>query len=469
MRQSWINKLNPIAGTATAVVFSLLLAANASAQSRSESSRSNSDSSSASDRDNNQASSRSDTDQSNQSGQSSQTNQMSRRSQSANQTSHATLGVTFYNDQNAPLEIRRVMPGTPAEEAGLERGDEILSVDSRRVSSVQQLRQQIDRIGPNEEIELGILRDGRRTTVNARLAASQRSSAGNRGGNQQQWNEQQNGANQGYGQQQQYGYNQGSNQAGNRNRSQQQWSGQQYGSNQGYGQQQRRNQQYGQNQGYGQQQSGEEEYAGNEQRQGQGGTHPDYDRGYWDGYAQAHHEMGYGNQRSGSQNYGGQTYMRGSRNAGNSQGQQSQFSSGASANHAFLGVMLDENEENGLRVTNVYPNSPAQEAGIRPGDEITSIDDDEVQSTDDLHRIMSQKDPDDEVAIEVDRNGRQRTLHATLTSQQEFMSSNRGGSYRMGRRTGSSQQGGYNDNRSSSRRQQNQNQNQNQDEDSDNY
>jgi S1-C subfamily serine protease len=449
MRHSWISTLNPVTGTAAAAVLSLLLAANAPAQSRSESSRNDSDSSSASDRDNNQSSSRSDNDRSNQTGQSSQTNQTSRRSQAANQASHPLLGVTFYNDQNAPLEVRRVMPGTPAEEAGLERGDEILSVDGRRVSSVQQLRQQIDRIGPNEEVELGILRDGRRTTVNARLTAGQRSSAGNRGGNQQQWNEPQYGANQGYGQQQQYGYNQGSNLAGNRSRNQQQWSGQQYGANQGYGRQQR----------------GDPQFAGNEQGQGQGGAHTDYDRGFWDGYAQAQHEMGIGNQRSGNQNYGSQTYMRGSRNAGNWQGEQSQFSGGASANHAFLGVMLDENEDNGLRVTNVYPNSPAQEAGIRPGDEILSIDDDDVRSTDDLHRIMSQKDPDDEVAIEVDRNGRQRTLHATLTSQQEFMSQNRGGSYRMGRRTGSSQQGGYNDNRSSSRRQQNQNQ----DEDNDNY
>jgi hypothetical protein len=393
-----------------------------------------------------------------------------------NQSSHPTLGVLFYSDQNAPLEIRRVMPGTPAEEAGLERGDEIISVDGRRVASVQQLRQQIDQIGTQEDIEFGVLRDGRQKTITARLTASQTSSSSGRGRNQPQWSEDQYGSNQGY--QQQRG-------------NQQQWGGQQYGgqqySGQQYGGRQSGGQQYGYEQGSQQQrgrqqasnqrfssdeedyadQRGGQQYGGWEQGQGQA-AHPEYDRGFHDGYAQAHHEMamqGYGNQGA-----GGQSYMRSSRGAGNWQGDRQGSNSytegfrGSSGNHAFLGVTLDESDYNAARVGNIYPNSPAQEAGIRPGDEIVAIDDDDVHSADDLKHLLSQRDPNEEVSIEVNRNGRQRTLHATLTSQQQFMSSN-SGSYRMGRRTNSGQQGQYgqqqgqsNDNRGSSRRQQNQNQ-----------
>jgi membrane-associated protease RseP (regulator of RpoE activity) len=443
MRQSWFNRFRSVAAsTAVAVLALLLTTASAPAQSRNDSGRNDADSSSAGDRDNDQSSSsdrsssRSDQDHSSQSGRSAR--------RSSNQLSHPMLGVLFYSDENAPLEVRRVMPGTPAEEAGLERGDEIISVDGRRVSNVQQLRQQIERIGTDEDIEFGVLRDGRQKTITARLTASQQSSAGGHNRNQQPRGDQQ------------YGYNQGY---------QQQHGGRQH--SQGSAQQR-----------------GSQEYGGSDQGYGQWVAHPEYDRGFWDGYAQAQHELSghaSGNQRIGNQNFGGQSYLRGSRGtgnwqgAGNGQGDQSQSSNrytegyrGSRSNQGFLGVTLDENDRNAARVNNLYPNSPAEEAGIRPGDEIVAINDDDVRSSQDVKRLLGQKNPDEDVAIEVNRNGRQRTLHATLTSQQQFFSSN-SGSYRMGRRTNSSQQGDYNDNRGSSRRQQNQNQNDNEDQDRDNY
>jgi membrane-associated protease RseP (regulator of RpoE activity) len=375
MRRSWFGSLSPVTSVAAAATLALLLTtANASAQSRDDSNRSDSDSSNAS-ADNDRSVSRdSGNDRSDQSSRSSRTARTSR------QASHAMLGVTFYNDQSAPLEIRRVMSGSPAEEAGLERGDEILSVDGRRVSSVQQLRQQIDRLGTNEDVELGVLRDGRRRTVTARLTANQQF-----GGNQQGWN--------------QPSY------AGNRNR--QSWHEEQYGN------------------------------------QGGSSRNPDYEQGYWAGYERARQELAYqgysnrgqesanrGYQNYANQGYGNQSYMRGSRGAGN--WQEDSYRGG---NHPFLGVTLNENDRDAARVNNVYPNSPAEEAGIRPGDEIVSIDDEDVNSSRDVRRLLSQKDTDGDVAIEVRRNGRQRTLHATLTSQQQFLSSQSEASYRMGRRT----------------------------------
>jgi membrane-associated protease RseP (regulator of RpoE activity) len=360
------------------------------------------DSDSSKSADNDRSSSRDD-DQSDQGGGSSRGS--SRGSQTSRQTGHAMLGVTFYNDQSAPLEIRRVVSGSPADEAGLERGDEILSVDGRRVSTVQQLRQRIDRVGPDEDVELGILRDGRRQTVEARLAANQQSG----------WNQQQ-------------GRNQQSF-AGNRSR-----------------------------------QGGNEQQYGN---QGQWSRSPEYEQGYWAGYERARQELayqgygnrgqgyasrgdqGYGNQGYANQGYGSQSYQRGSRGAGNWQEQG--YRNSRSGNQAFLGVTLDENDRNAARVSSVYPNSPAEEAGIRPGDEIVSIDDEDVSSSRDVRRILAQKDVDDDVTIDVERRGRDRTLHATLRSQQEFLQSYNQGSYRMGRRTSYDEQ----TNDSSSRRGQN--------------
>ncbi|HWB10747.1 MAG TPA: PDZ domain-containing protein [Pirellulales bacterium] len=413
MRLLWFRSLVPI--SASAVLG--LLVISAPAQGRDDSQDSDSSKSS----DNDRSSSR-DSDRSDQGGRSSRGDQTSR------QTGHAMLGVTFYNDQSAPLEIRRVLPGSPAEEAGLERGDEILSVDGHRVSSVQQLRQRIDRAGTDEDVELGVLRDGRRRTVEARLTANQQSS----------WSQQQ-------------GWNRQSF-AGNRNRQ---------GGNEG---------QYG--------------------NQGQSFHSPEYEQGYWDGYERAQQELaqgrgnrgqefasrgyqsqGYGNQGFGnqgygtqgyaSQGYGSQSYQRGSRGAGNWQEEGYRGSRGG--NQAFLGVTLDENDRDTARVSNVYPNSPAEEAGIRSGDEIVSIDDEDVNSSRDVRRILGQKDVDDDVSIEVQRGGRQRTLQATLGSQQEFLTSQNQGSYRMGRRTG---YGGQSSDSSSRRRQ---NSSSDDDEQNDNY
>lgn len=386
MRQFWSGSLSRNTSRLAIGALALLLTtSNAPAQSSRNNNRDDSNSSAQDNSDRSDQQSNRNRSSSQQSNRSSRNSQMSRQS-------HETLGVTFYNDEENPLEIRRVLQNSPAEEAGLERGDEILSINGRRVSSVQQLRQQLDRAGRNEEIEIGILHDGQRETVTADLSGRQQSrgrQTGNRQYGNQQWGNQQYSNrgqyNQGYGNQGQY--NQG---YGNQGYDNQRYAGQGYG-NRGYG-----NQRFG-NQGYGNQYSGNRTYA-------RGSRGADYDDEQWN------------------------------RSAQNNRGQ-------GDEERAFLGVTLDEESHEGAFVTNVYPESPAERAGIRPGDEIIAIDDDEVRSTRDLQRNLSERDPDEDVSIEVDRNGRQRTMHVRLESYQEFLAqydqeNQQRGNYRTGRRAG---------------------------------
>ncbi len=61
--------------------------------------------------------------------------------------------------------ISQVMPGSPAESAGLEPGDVILSVDGEKVRSVADLRNKIGLMRIGEEVELETLRRGKKRRV----------------------------------------------------------------------------------------------------------------------------------------------------------------------------------------------------------------------------------------------------------------------------------------------------------------
>lgn len=384
MRSFWFSL--KLGGTATACFALLLLATPAQAQNDSDS-----------DRDESRSSARR---ESRSSGTMRDENNRSRQSsQSSRQQGRATLGVVLYSDNSNPLEIRRVLPNSAAENAGLERGDEILSINGRRVSSVDQLKRAVARAGGDEEFEIGILRDGRKQTVDASLSA--RRFARSRGGRQWQGNEGQY-RNQQYGQMRDYddqAYrgpygDEGDNWRGERFANRGQMYGDDYGPADGRG-------------------------YGRDSRRG----------GYWED---------------------DERYEQDERYTGGYRGDEQ-------GDRAFLGIALDEHDRDAVRVSGVYPESPAEDAGIRRGDEIVAIDDEEVESIHDLQHLLSQKDPDDDVTISVERNGRERTLHATLASQQEVAEASRD-SYRMGRRNSyqgnAGQRGGYQDGYSENRRSQ---------------
>jgi len=79
----------------------------------------------------------------------------------------SSLGVT--GDVNGVL-INSVSPGSPAERAGLRRGDIITALNGEPVADPNSLRNRVAAAGPGAEIEFAILRDGNKQSIKARLA-----------------------------------------------------------------------------------------------------------------------------------------------------------------------------------------------------------------------------------------------------------------------------------------------------------
>ena len=67
--------------------------------------------------------------------------------------------------------VNRVMTGSPAERAGLRKGDVITSINSRDVESPSELASTVRDLGVGRTVSVGIVRDGARRSLSVTLAA----------------------------------------------------------------------------------------------------------------------------------------------------------------------------------------------------------------------------------------------------------------------------------------------------------
>jgi S1-C subfamily serine protease len=79
----------------------------------------------------------------------------------------------------------------------------------------------------------------------------------------------------------------------------------------------------------------------------------------------------------------------------------------------FLGLTTGT-AAGGAFVQDVYPGGPADRAGLRPGDVVTSLDGKPVRAAEDVPRLVDERKPGDRVEVEVQREGEQATVEARL-------------------------------------------------------
>lgn len=77
------------------------------------------------------------------------------------------------------------------------------------------------------------------------------------------------------------------------------------------------------------------------------------------------------------------------------------FGSHTSNAGAYLGVNLDQQVQDQAVVSGVNPGTPAEKAGLRRGDVIVSVDDQQITSPNHLTQVISEHKPGDEVRLDV--------------------------------------------------------------------
>jgi Do/DeqQ family serine protease len=81
------------------------------------------------------------------------------------------LAEAFGLDKVSGALVTKVLPGTPAERAGLQRGDVLLAFAGKAVRGVRELQLQVARAPIGKQVPVEILRDGRRLTLNVVITA----------------------------------------------------------------------------------------------------------------------------------------------------------------------------------------------------------------------------------------------------------------------------------------------------------
>jgi putative serine protease PepD len=92
------------------------------------------------------------------------------------------------------------------------------------------------------------------------------------------------------------------------------------------------------------------------------------------------------------------------------------LSAGQRVERPYLGVATAPHRE-GAEVQEVTPASPAESAGLIPGDIITGIDGRPVRDPDDVADAIKGLEPGDDIEVEADRDGEQRSFDVELEAR----------------------------------------------------
>jgi putative serine protease PepD len=89
------------------------------------------------------------------------------------------------------------------------------------------------------------------------------------------------------------------------------------------------------------------------------------------------------------------------------------LSRGQRVERPYLGVTTAPHPD-GAEIQSVTPRSPADTAGLQPGDVITSVDGRPIRAPDDVATAISAKKPGDRVDVELSNGGQERTVDVPL-------------------------------------------------------
>lgn len=89
----------------------------------------------------------------------------------------------------------------------------------------------------------------------------------------------------------------------------------------------------------------------------------------------------------------------------------------APSSGVMMGVILAEDEKNGLQIKEVSPKSAAEKAGLKKDDVIQSITGKKITKRKDLLELLKDKKEGDEVAIEILRKGKAQKLSLELMAR----------------------------------------------------
>ncbi len=297
---------------------------------------------------------------------------------------HAALGVMLGEQTGRGVRVRDLLSGSPADRAGLRAGDRITKIDDKQMQSYRDFIRFVNRVEPGQKAKIIINRDGEEKTLDVRFASHEELYGDE---SDEHWQQSRRPARESSQRRQsQYDYSSGdqSNQYNETSRND--------------GARRRQNE------------SGQQEYRQQSDQYGQNddNTWRGYDRGQT---IQRRQQRGLDARQN---NYGREDDWNNQRRQYGSDSRQ--FSE---RSHGLLGVDLDD-QSGSVMVRRVWSGSPAERAGVRRGDEILSLDGEDIDDQDDLIEELRDYQPGERVRLTIYRNGEERTVRPRLASQQEL-------------------------------------------------